>query len=91
MSIRVNYCNKFSDGIIMVLLVTGGGVDYTSGPYTVTFLAGETNASFNVPINDDNIFEGNETFNITIASLPGDCSVGAVDNATVLIVDDDCK
>ena len=68
-------------------------MDYTSGPYNVTFPAGQTTATFDVPINDDNILEGNENFMITISpsSLPSGVFVGDPDKATVIIVDNDCK
>ena len=68
-------------------------MDYTSGPYTVTFAAGQTTATFDVPINDDNIYEGNEDFilNIDGASLPTGVTAGSPDEATVTIVDDDGK
>ena len=33
-------------------------MDYTSGPYTVTFPAGVTLITFSIPINDDQILEG---------------------------------
>ena len=73
--------------------VSGGGVDYTSGPYSVTFPAGVTSASFDVPINDDNILEGNEIFKFTIdlSSLPGDVTASNPLQATVTVADDDCK
>ena len=68
-------------------------MDYTSGPYTVIIPAGQTNATFDVPIIDDSILEGNEDFIITInsSSLPSDVNVGTPGEATVNIVDDDCK
>ena len=73
--------------------VAGGGVDYTPGPYIVTFPAGVTSASFNVQIKDDNILEGNEIFKFTIdlSSLPGDVTASNPLQATVTVVDDDCK
>ena len=73
--------------------VTGGGVDYDSGPYTVTFSAGQTSVPFDVPINNDNICEGNEVFDVTIdpSSTPSFVTVGSPDQATVTIVDDECK
>ena len=68
-------------------------MDYGSGPYTVTFPAGTTMVQFNVSINDDEIFEGDENFMLTIDpnSLPNDVSVtvGTPDQATVTIVDND--
>ena len=68
-------------------------MDYTSGPYTVTFPAGQTTATFDVPINDDNILEGNEDFilNIDGTSLPNGVTAGSPDEATVTIVDNDRK
>ena len=64
-------------------------MDYTSGPYTVTFPAGQTTATFDIPINDDNIYEINENFILTInpSSLPSDVTVGSPSEATVTIVD----
>ena len=66
-------------------------VDYGSGPYKITFIAGSTHASFNVPLFDDNIFESNETFILTIepASLSGTVAVGDPGQATVIIMQND--
>ena len=68
-------------------------MDYGSGPYTVTFPAGTTSVPFDVPINNDDILEGNEDFTLTIdpASVPTGGSVGSPDQATVTIVDNDRK
>ena len=73
--------------------VTGGGVDYDSGPYTVTFTAGQTSASFDIQINNDNIFEANETFSLTIepSSLPSTITLSSSATLTATILDDDCK
>ena len=67
-------------------------MDYGSGPYPVIIPAGNTtNVSFEVKLNNDNILEGNETFNITInaTSLPGCINRVNPYQATVIIVDDD--
>ena len=66
-------------------------MDYQSGPYEVTFIAGTTEASFNVSLTDDFIFERNEKFMITIdpSSLPSNVTVGDPDQVTVTIVDND--
>ena len=70
--------------------VTGGRVDYDSGPYTVTFPTGDTIVPFNVPINDDNILENTEMFTVTIdPSLPSRVTVGNPDQSTVTIMDND--
>jgi len=72
--------------------VTGGGFDYDSGPYSVTFTAGQTSASFDIPINDDNIFEASELFNLTIdpSSLPSTVTLSSSATLTATILDDDC-
>jgi len=71
--------------------VIGGGVDYDSGIYTVTFLAGETSVPFDIPINDDDLVEGNEDFDLTIIrnTLPDGVTRGNPGSATVTIVDDE--
>ena len=67
-------------------------MDYTSGPYTVTFPAGSTTATFNVPITEDMILEGLENFTLTInSSLPDGVTRGTPSEATVNIVDNDSK
>ena len=69
-------------------------MDYTSGPYTVTFPAGQTTATFDVPINDDDIFEIDENFILTInpSLLPTRIiTVGNSGQAIVTIVDNDRK
>jgi len=68
-------------------------VDYNSGPYPVTFPAGVTSVTFDVPITDDSILEDNENFMLTIdqSSLPTNVNRGDPGGATVTIVNDDCK
>ena len=77
--------------IMLIIILTGGDVDYSSGPYTVTFPAGVTRVSFNISITDDIVLEGDENFNLTIdpSSLPSRVSVINLGQATVTIVDDD--
>jgi len=70
--------------------VTGGGVDYDSGPYSVIFTAGVTRVSFDVPINDDNELENSEQFRLDIfRSLPTNVNLGTPNTATVTISDDE--
>ena len=59
----------------------------------VTFLAGQTSVPFEVPINDDNIFEGNEDFDLNIirTTLPNGVDRGDPFRATVTIVDNESK
>ena len=74
-------------------IITGGGIDYGSGPYTVIFLVGQIHAVFNVPVTDDNRYEGNENFVLTINSSSQLSHVipGNPGQATVTIVDNDRK
>ena len=67
---------------------------YGSGLYTVIIPAGERNASLNISINDDNIFEHNENFMLTInniSSLPSDVYIGDHNETIVTIMDNDGK
>ena len=66
-------------------------MDYNSGPYTVQFNVGVTRVSFNVSINNDNILEGDETFNLNIdpSSLPISVIVGDPGQTTVTILTND--
>ena len=67
-------------------------MDYSSGPYYVTFPTKVTSVPFNISINDDNIFEENENFTLTInSSLPTGVMVGNPGQATLTIMDNDCK
>ena len=68
-----------------------GGVDYDSGPYNVTFTAGMTMASYNIPINDDDIRENDEDFTVTIRSgtLPNRVTRVGPGQSIITIVDDD--
>jgi len=52
-----------------------------------------TSVPIDVPINDDNIMEGNEDFNLTIIhiTLPDGVTRNKPGRSTVIIVDNDCK
>ena len=73
--------------------VSGGGVDYDSGPYTVNILARQTEAMLSVSIINDNTLEEDENFGLSIikSSLPSRVTVDDLDKATVNILDDDGK
>ena len=69
-------------------------MDYnvTASVFNVTIPAGETSSSFDIDINDNEIHENNETFNITIRLLPS-CFPLILDisSSTVIIIDNDGK
>ena len=71
----------------------GGGIDYDSGLYNVTFPSGRTTVSFNVPINDDNVLEYDEQFDLTIisSSLPNGFTVDNPSQVVVTIIDNDSE
>ena len=73
-------------------VVVTGSTDYSSGTYIVAVIlpAEVTSVPFSIPINDDNIFEDDKNFTLTIdpSSTPDGVSGG---QATVTIVDDDRK
>ena len=68
----------------------GRSNDYNPEPHDVEIPAGETRVTFTVSVNNDDIFEGNENFTLSInVSLPTGIMVGEPGQATVIIVDDD--
>ena len=68
----------------------GGGEDYVSGPYTVTFEAGYQVTELNFSVNADNITEDYERFFLAIdnSPLPSMVTVGPLNTVTVYIIDD---
>ena len=71
-----------------------GGDDYHSGPYEVTFPAGVTIVSFNISIHDDDEYEDDEKFILTINSdsLPDGITTDSPSRVTTIIVNDGmCK
>jgi len=65
-----------------------------SEPYSVTIPAGQTSATFDLRIiNDNNTFEGNETFSLTIrpSSLPDIVMTLPGCRLDVIIMDNDCE
>ncbi len=51
------------------------GSDYTATSGTLTFNAGQTSRTFNVPINGDADFEGTEAFAITLSNATGGAGI----------------
>ena len=67
------------------------GDDYEFETSDVTIPAGNISVSFNISIIDDNIFEANESFNMTIdsSSLPHRFLVQSVDCMVIMTIFDD--
>src|SRR6185503_4903341 len=63
--------------------------DYTAQTGTLTFGPGETTKSFQVPITNDLVVEGNETFLVALSDVQGGATLGTPSQTVVTIVDDD--
>ena len=76
--------------VALCMCITGGD-DYKNGPFCVIIPAGEISVPFNISTIDDNIFEANETFTLTIdsSSLPSRVIVQPDCVLMITIVDDD--
>ena len=62
--------------------------DYTLATGTLRFAAGQTSASFIVPLTDDAHMEGTESFTVVLSN-PGAAALGAPATATINITDND--
>ena len=75
------------------MLYSSGGLDFQSGGYQATFLAGQTTASVSINITDDAIAEPTEDFtaDLTIPPLAAGQGItkGAAGTATIDILDND--
>jgi glucose/arabinose dehydrogenase len=65
------------------------GSDYTTVSGRLTFAPGETSKTIDIPILNDTLLEGNESFNLTIDNPIGNAILLAPRTATVTIVDDE--
>ena len=85
-----------TDGQVTVDYTTSSGTaiegtDFTDATGMLTWLDGDAAPkTFNVPITNDPIFEGNETFNVTLSNPTGNASLGT-SAAIVTILDDDLQ
>ncbi|MDX6692429.1 MAG: trimeric autotransporter adhesin [Blastocatellia bacterium] len=68
---------------------TAGSADYTAQTGTLNWTDGDAaNKTITVPINDDSIFEGDETFSVSLDTATG-ATLGSPSTATVTINDND--
>ena len=65
------------------------GLDYSAASGTLNFANGEISRSFNVGIIDDLVYEGDETFAVTLANPTGSATLGAPSLATVTITENE--
>jgi large repetitive protein len=83
-----------SDGAVSAQLsFTNGtatiGSDLTGTPIMVNFANGQTSQIVTIPISDDLLIEGDETFTLTLVDPTGGASLGTQTNATVTIDEND--
>lgn len=67
------------------------GFDYTHTTSTITFAATENLTVLNIPILNDKIVEGSETFTVVLGNPQGDAVLGTNSTATVTITDNDSQ
>ena len=70
------------------ILISGGNVDFNSITQDATITAGTNSSTVDITVINDDIVEGNETFNVTanVPTSPG-ILAGAITIATVTIID----
>ncbi|MEZ4659733.1 MAG: Calx-beta domain-containing protein [Caldilineaceae bacterium] len=90
-TITVNLSRANSSPVSVQYATSNGaataGSDYTATSGTLNFGAGETSKTFNVAILDDNLYEGDETVNLTLSN-PTNAVLGAA-SSTLTIVEDE--
>lgn len=70
---------------------TAGSNDYVTTNILVEFFPGQTNHSLHVALLDDDLFEGDEGISLSLLNPSPGAQLGSPSNATLLIVDDECK
>ena len=78
---------------VTVNLTTGtaGAADFTTTSVVATFADGASTTSVNIPLTNDTIFEGDETFTATLSAPTNGAVLGAPASTTVTILDDDAQ
>lgn len=86
-AVTVNY--SLSNGTATGGVTCGTGVDFINNGGTVSFASGEASKTFVVTICNDTVFEGSETFSVTLAGATGGVMIGSTSSAVVTITDDE--
>ena len=92
--IYIVLCLEFHSNFVVTTYINYfTGVDYNPGPYEIKFPAGRTSAGFNISINNDDLLEDNETFNLIInpSSLPSEVSTSNPVQVTITVLNDEGK
>ena len=83
-----------SEGAVSANIALSNGTatypnDYSSTSVNVLFANGETSKTVSIPIFDDNLFEGDETLNLTLVNPTGGANLGTQTTAVLTIVDNE--
>ncbi len=83
-----------SSGAVSVHYATSDGTakagsDYTATSGTLQFANGVTTATFTIPLNDDSVFEGNETVNLALSNPQGGATLGNQSASVLTIIDNE--
>lgn len=91
-AVSVNYATSdtlpITNNCLDKLGIASARCDYATTTGTLQFAAGETSKTITIPIVDDAIVEGNETFSITLNNPQG-ATLGTPATATITIIDND--
>ena len=79
----IRVCYTTTNGIAL------SGINYKRTSGVLQFASGKTVASFNVPIIDNYVINGNRSFNVSLSNPTGGTSLGSPSIATVNIIYDD--
>ena len=63
-------------------------LDFNSNPISVTIMAGDTSGTATIPITDDSIVEGDESFDAILTTDSRGVIIGTPGQAEVTIIDD---
>ena len=87
---RLVHIHTYSYILFTAFHLTAGS-DYTPGPYTVSFSAGQASAILMVSTNDDDAVELSEYFAVTISSVdtPDIVEIGSSDTSAITIEDNE--
>jgi uncharacterized repeat protein (TIGR01451 family) len=88
----VDYETSDTSGLTNCDVMTGNAsqrCDYTAIAGTLNFAAGDSLASFDIPVINDVYVEGPETFTLTLDDPTGGGLLGSISSATLTITDND--
>ena len=79
------------NAVSRLVIIRIDGSDFVFDPLNLTFMAGNIDSAFSITINDDNLFEINETFDLNI-TFPSSLPLSVANRTTTIqILDNDRK